>query len=210
MKRNAIRRSAALAAISILVAASAVAESPERDPSRSTVAVILARYETVKTLDQMKELETDLGRAYTAGIDARIADVFRGSLYAKMAGETALPWDKLSRVKKGVALMKSGMASLEGDKSLSGIDLMTLRVTRGITSGYIPTSFQPRSVTIDELDRAIAMNEFALVDKKTEAEVYAILSRAYGETGDPAKETTYRQKAENADPAMATAVFAKK
>lgn len=210
MKKEIIGRSVMAAVIPILVAASMAAESPTRDPSRSTVAVILARYETVTTLDQMKELEAELGREYPAGIDARIADVFRGSLYAKMAGETALPWDKLSRVKKGVALMKSGMESLAGENSLSGVDLMTLRVTRGITSGYVPTSFQPRSVTIDELDRAIAMKEFALIDKKTEAEAYAILSRAYRETGDAAKETTYRQKAENADPAMATAVFAKK
>jgi hypothetical protein len=210
MKKNILGRRAAIAALSILVAASVVAESPERDPSRSTVAVILERYETVKTLDQMKELEAELGRTYPAGIDARVADVFRGSLYAKMADESALPWDKLSRVKKGVALMKSGMESLAGDKSLSGVDLMTLHVTRGITSGYIPTSFQPRSVTIDELDRAIAMSEFALVDKKTEAEAYAVLSRAYRETGDAAKETTYRHKAENADPAMASAVFAKR
>jgi len=131
-----------------------------------------------------------------------------GSLYAKLADLEFFFWDKLAHVQKGVDLMRTGMTELEG-QSLTASDALTLHMIRGITSGYVRTSFQPRSVSLQELESAIALDGFLTLDKPTVAEVYALLSKGYQELGDTQKATDYKTRALSVDPDTYVAVLKK-
>jgi hypothetical protein len=85
--------------------------------------------------------------------------------------------------------MRSGMSEIMQDtsNSLSEKDLLTLHLIYGITSGYIPDVFESKKVSIQELETAINMNGFDLVDKKVQVETYILLSEGYKKIGSSLK-----------------------
>ena len=148
--------------------------------------------------EQIKELISEIDKQQLSGNELSMAKVVSGSLYAKLADLEFLFWDKLAHVQKGVELMRTGMSELEG-KSFADSDALVLHLIRGITSGYIPTTFQPRSVSLHELETAIVANGFTTLDKHTVSEAYALLSKGYKETGDAGKSDDFKARSTRID-----------
>jgi hypothetical protein len=159
------------------------------------IDTIKPRYDFVmkQPPDEIRRYIAELDGLSLSGSDVAMRKVVEGSLFSKLADLEFFFWDKLAHVTKGVELMRTGMSELDG-QPLSDFDLLTLHLIHGITSGYIPTSFQPRAVSIHELETAIAMKGFDAVDRAVIAEVYALLAKGYGEVGNAQKSEEFKKK----------------
>lgn len=111
--------------------------------------------------------------------------VLKGSLQAKLADRSLLPWNKIGNVTSGVALMKEGIELVQADTAglYDRNDALMLHLTRGITSGYIPSAFQSPDVCVMELEACRKMPEFQFAAPAIRAEALALLSETYSGKG---------------------------
>jgi len=170
----------------------------------SVVENIKSNYDLVMARNNWNEIKiyiSDLRKRNYTGIERSICNVFEGSLLSKLADISILFWDKIYYINEGIKKMRSGMSEIMQDtsNSLSEKDLLTLHLIYGITSGYIPDVFQSKKVSIQELETAINMNGFDLVDKKVQVETYILLSEGYKKIGNNEKSSEFQSKAEKLD-----------
>lgn len=160
----------------------------------------------------IKKYIEELEKEQYSDIQKSITDVFIGSMYSKLADLDLLFWNKIFYVNKGVKLMKLGMSEItqNGENTLSEKDLLILHLTYGITSGYIPKAFQNPIVGIEQLELALAMNDFCIVEKKVKVEAYMLLSEGYKEIKNTEKYLSYQYEAKQMDKSLYDALLKKK
>jgi hypothetical protein len=115
--------------------------------------------------------------------------IYKDRILAKAASVDFWFWNKLAHVDEGIDLMARGMELLDGEQGNAVPEnrKLIMYINRGITCASIPGSLRQRDIAICKLERAKGHSYFLFVDTKTQAKVFAPLSKAYRGTRD--KET---------------------
>lgn len=147
------------------------------------------------------QLAQDPGRAE--------AMILKGSLLAKQAEVEFWFWDKLAHVNEGIDLMAKGMDRLESSRGKGVNDTLklTLMMIRGMTSAYIPDTFQQTQVALKEMERSVKHPLWNEVPAPFRAELLGLLARHYQKSGKAqlAKETL--DKARSIDAGIADKAY---
>lgn len=137
------------------------------------------------------------------------ATTYKGSLLARLAKVSWMPWNKLSYLNEGIDLMDQGV-----DRALqSHADPRTvieLRMVRGITSTKIPSVFKRGATAMGDFNairtlpsfRAMAPNHQAIVLTYT-----AILEQRYGRESSS---QSFLAQAKKVDDKVATTIWSAK
>ena len=127
----------------------------------------------------IKNIDKDLEK----NPDNAMLKIYKGSLEAKLADKEILFWDKLIHVNDGIVIMKNAMQIIDNDNKgiYSDKEKLKMYLTRGITSAYIPSTFQSHDIAIYELKRAKDSILFKDVPKDIQFETLELLIKLYKE-----------------------------
>jgi hypothetical protein len=158
------------------------------------------------------------GRAVTEALDAVevflqnnpsdvVATMYRGSLYAMLAGDSFFPWKKIYYLHKGVDLMDSAMERLAYANPHGRDPELEMLLVRGVTNARIPRVFNRSGMARRDLSRIHEHWGFPRLPEKVRAEVLAWIARYAREDGETDRAENAMAEARNLNATVADAVW---
>lgn len=145
----------------------------------------------------------------TSNPEEHLALIYKGSLTAKLAKVSWMPWNKLRFVNQGIDLMDKGVEALQAKKADARTEIVA-RMVRGITSARIPSAFKRGKTASADFQFIRQHPSFASMESAHRATALAYSAVLLWREGNEPEAQKYLAQARTIDRSIADGIWNEK